>query len=233
MGYEFSDITVSTPPGCRTRTGCREIEQTWLDTLGDIVEKETSLDRLIVEASNLFCQANTDSPNVLQPTEVVMLANAFDRLFPSANGRYQLSEAISEELGHWITIRTKDGKRMADKQILPSQIDRRCREGWDIVRSWALELYILRNAYVHGVDTSKKQWVWTSNEHLLMGTYVFPLLLKVIMSKERRYQLSEEDVYKLLAIDDLLDLNQFYDTENHKSPWREKLNEVRWHTHLE
>lgn len=91
MGYEFSDITVSTPPGCRTRTGCREIEQTWLDTLGDIVEKETSLDRLIVEASNLFCQANTDSPNVLQPTEVVMLANAFDRLFPSANGRYQLS----------------------------------------------------------------------------------------------------------------------------------------------
>jgi len=232
MGYEFSEITVSVPPGCRTRTECKGIDQAWLDALGKTLEKNTSLDRLIIEASNLFCQANTDSPNVLQTTEVVMLANAFDRLFPSANGRYKLSEAISKELDKWVTISMKDSKRMAERQIVPSQIDSKCTGEWDIIRSWILELYVLRNSYVHGEDITQHKWGWTPNEHLLMGAYVFPLLLKVLISKEKRYELTEEDVYKLLAIDGLLDLNEFYDKKNHKSLWREKLNEVRLHTRL-
>lgn len=233
MGYTFGEITVSTPPGCRTRTGCVGINQAWLDTLGNTLEKNTSLDQLVIEASNLFCQANTDSPNVLQTTEVVMLANAFDRLFPNANGRYELSDAISTELDKWIVINMKGSRRMADKQIVPTQIDSRCTEEWNIIRSWILELYILRNYYVHGLDTTQHRWVWTPNEHLLMGAYIFPLLLKVLMSKEKEYKLGEEDVYKLLAIDDLLDLNEFYDRENRRSPWIEKLYEVRQSTPLE
>ena len=50
MGYKFNEITISTQQGCRMRTGCKKVEQAWLDTLGKVLEKNTSLDRLIIEA---------------------------------------------------------------------------------------------------------------------------------------------------------------------------------------
>ena len=233
MGYKFNEITVSTPPGCRTQTGCKKVEQAWLNTLGKVLDKNTSLDRLIIEASDLFRQANTDSPSVLRTTEVVMLANAFDRLFPSTNGRYQLSEAVSKEFKDWVSIRAEDSKKLAARHIVPSQLDPKCSGGWDIVSFWIFELYVLRNCYVHGNDIAQNKWGWTSAEHLLIGDYVFPLLLKVLVAKERRYELDKEDKYKLFAIDDLLDLNEFYDRENGKNLWRETLNKIRLNTHFE
>jgi len=228
MGYKFDEITVSTPPGCRMRTGCKKVEQAWLDTLGKVLEKNTSLDRLVIGASDLFRQANTDSPSVLRTTEVVMLATAFDRLFPSANGRYQLSEAVSKKLESWVTITVENSRRLAERQIVPSQLDSKCSGEWDIVQFWIYELYVLRNSYVHGNDIAQHKWGWIPAEHLLMGAYVFPLLLKVLMSKDGRYELSREDKHKLLAIDDLLDLNEFYDRETDKSLWREILSKVRF-----
>lgn len=233
MGYKFDEITVSAPPGCRIHTGCRKVEKAWLDTLGKTLEKSKPLDRLVIEASDLFRQANTDSPNVLQTTEVVMLANAFDRLFSSANGRYQLSEAISKELKNWINIKVEDSKRLTARQIVPSQLNSRCSGEWDIVQFWIFELYILRNSYVHGHDITQHKWGWISNEHLIMGAYVFPLLLKVLMSKAGRYELSGEDKYKLLAIDDLLDLNEFQGRRNRKNLWRETLSKIRFNTSFE
>lgn len=233
MGYKFNEITVSTPPGCRTRTGCKKVEQAWLNALGKVLEKRAPLDRLIIEASDLFRQANTDSPSVLRTTEVVMLANAFDRLFSRSNGRYQLSEAVSKELKNWISIRVEDSKRLAARKIVPSQLDSKCIGGWDIVQYWVFELYLLRNSYVHGNDIAQHKWGWTPAEHLLMGAYVFPLLLKVLMSKERRYELGKEDKYKLFAIDDLLDLNEFYERKNRENLWRETLNKVRFNPYFE
>jgi hypothetical protein len=53
------------------------------------------------------------------------------------------------------------------------------------------------------------------------------------MSKERRYELGEEDKHKLLTIDDLLDLNEFYNEENRKNLWREMLSKVRFNTCFE
>ncbi|MDD5326502.1 MAG: hypothetical protein PHY02_01655 [Phycisphaerae bacterium] len=228
MGYTFDEITVSTPPGCRMRGGCGKVEKAWLGALGKTIEKSTPLDRLVIEASDLFRQANTDSPSVLQITEVVMLANAFDRLFPSAKDRYQLSKAISKELKNWVNIRVEDSKRLAARQIVSSQLGPKYSGGWDIVQFWILELYVLRNSYVHGGDVTQLKWGWIPHEHLLMGAYVFPLLLKVIMSKEGRYELSEEDKYKLLAIDNLLDLNEFYDQKGRKSLWLETLSKIRF-----
>jgi len=148
MGYKFGEITISTPPGSRIRTGCKRIDQEWLNALGKILEKNTPLGRLVIEASDIFRQANTDSPSVLQTTEVVMLANAFDRLFPSDNGRYQLSNVISKELKKWVTIKAPNSKRLAQKKIEPQQIDPKCSNEWDIVQLWVLELYLLRNDYV-------------------------------------------------------------------------------------
>ncbi len=232
MGYEFNEVTISTPPGCRTRTGCKGIDQAWLDTLGKTLEKSTPLDRLVIEGADLFRQSSTDSPSVLPATEIVMLANAFDRLFPDANGKHRLSKAVSRELADWLDIQDKDSHRLSSKGIVPSEIYSDYSEEGDLVRFWIFELYALRNDYVHGNDSMRHKWAWLPAEHLLMGAYIFPLLLKVLMSKEKRYELSQEDVYKLYAIDDLLDLNEFYDRKLRQSPWRKKLNEVRLHTRL-
>lgn len=233
MGYKFDDITVSTPPGCRMRGGCEKVEKAWLDALGKALEKSTHLDRLVIEASDLFRQANTDSPSVLRTTEVTMLANAFDRLFPNDNGRYGLSKAISKELKNWVDIEVRDSKRLAKRQVDPSQLDPKCSGEWGIVQFWILELYNLRNSYVHGGDVGQSKWGWQPQEHLLMGAYIFPLLLKVLMSKEDKYELTKEDEHKLLAVDDLLDLNEFYNKKDHKSLWTETLIKIRFNTRFE
>lgn len=144
-----------------------------------------------------------------------------------------MSEAISKELKNWVNIKVEDSNRLAARQIEPSQLDSKCLGEWDIVQFWIYELYVLRNSYVHGSDVTQRKWGWTSQEHLLMGAYVFPLLLKVLMSKERKYELGKEDKYKLLAIDDLLDLNEFYNKKERKSLWTETLSKIRFNTSFE
>ena len=74
--------------------------------------------------------------------------------------------------------------------------------------------------------------VWTPAEHLLMGAYIFPLLLKILISRTNGYKLPKEDIYKLTAIDDLLDLNEFYDRKNRKNLWQDALINERHNAHF-
>ena len=228
MGYKFKDITITTPPGCRVHTGCSNVPAKWLQSLGSVLGKNTPLDRLIIEASDLFRQANTDSPTVLRSTEIVALANAFDRLFPNHNGRRELSKKISKILGRWQTIRVQNSKRLSQKSVELSKIDSNVNEDWKLVRYWMYELYCLRNDYVHGNDVSRRKWGWEANEHLLMGAYILPFLIKVLLADDGRYELSEDDAIKLIAIDDLLDLTTYYDREANRNVWRVTIFEQRW-----
>lgn len=231
MGYRFDEVTITTPTACRTRAGGGSISDTWLNSFGSVLSKSTQLDRLIIEASNLFNQANTDSPSVLMSTEVVALANAFDRLFPEDNGRYQLAEKLSSVLDACQAIIVKNSKRLAAKKVEAQKIytQKQCKdiEHWKLVRFWMFELYVLRSNYVHGGDINKHKWGWSTNEHLLMGAYIFPLLIKVLLANEGRYKLSEEDKGKIFAIDALLDLPLYYDKENRKNLWGQTIRDKR------
>lgn len=227
MGYRFKEIAITTPPGCRGHTGCMGITSEWLDSLGSVLSKNSPLDRLIIEASVLFGQANTDSPNVLDTTEVVALANAFDRLYPSNNGRYKLSGKVSEVLECWQTINIRDSKRLLEKEVDLFKIDSKVKDDWKLTRYWMYELYSLRNDYVHGNDVGRHKWGWDASEHLLMGSYIFPLLIKVLLANEGRYKLTGEDECKLVTIDDLLDLPKYYDRSTRTSLWRKTISEQR------
>ncbi len=231
MGYRFDEVTITTPTACRTRSGCSSISSTWLNSLGSVLSKSTQLDRLIIEASNLFYQANTDSPSVLTSTEVVALANAFDRLFPNHDGRYKLASKLSSVLDAWQAIIVKNSKRLETKGVEAPKIYTRYKEDikdWKIIRFWMFELYVLRSDYVHGNDLNRHKWGWAANEHLLLGAYVFPLLVKVLLANERRYKLSDEDKSKIFAIDALLDLPLYYDRETRKNLWRQTIRDKRW-----
>lgn len=227
MGYKFKEITITTPPGCRVHTGCSSLSSEWLESLGSVLSKNTHLDRLIIEASDLFGQANTDSPNVLISTEIVAMANAFDRLFPKYDGRYKLSEKVSKILDRWQAVSTRNSNRLSEKGVDFSKIDRRVNDDWKLIRYWMYELYCFRNYYVHGNDLSRHKWSWDANEHLLMGSYIFPLLIKVLLANEGKYELTEEDEFKLVTIDDLLDLPKYYDRSTRKSLWRETIRKER------
>lgn len=230
MGYCFNDVTITTPPACRPRGGCSGVPSPWLDALASVLSGGTPLDRLILEAANLFGQANTDSPSVLVSTELVALANAFDRIFPRDDGGYELCSRLSCVLDAWTTMTVKASNRLASKKVAASKIYGQYKdiEDWKLVRFWMFELYRLRSDYVHGNDLKRHRWGWDAGEHLLLGAYVFPLLIKVLLVNEGRYELSDKDTGRINAIDPLLDLTLYYDRQTNKKLWTQVIRESGW-----
>jgi len=231
MGYTFDKVIISTPTACRIHTGCNSISGEWLKSLETVLSKSTPLDRLIIEASSLFTQANTDSPSVMISTEVITLANAFERLL-EAERRLKISEKLSSVLSPWQNIKVKDSNLLKSKKITASKIYPKKGyediEQWWLLRLWMLENYILRCDYIHGNDVDSKVWVWHPLQHLLLGAHIFPLTVKVLLANETRYKLNEEDNRKLHAIDNLLELAVYYDRRTNTNHWRKTIFEQRY-----
>ncbi len=231
MGYTFDKIIISTPTACRIHTGCNSISDKWLKSLETVLSRSTPLDRLIIEASSLFTQANTDSPSVLSSTEVITLANAFERLL-EAEGRLKISEKLSSLLSSWQNIKVKDSNLLKVKKVTASTIYQgkgyEDIEQWWLLRLWMLENYILRCDYVHGNDVDSKIWIWHPQQHMLLGSHIFPLLVKVLLVNETRYELNKEDRRKLHAIDNLLELEVYYNRKTNTNLWRKTIFEQRY-----
>jgi hypothetical protein len=232
MGYKYGKVTITKPRSCGTGGGCREVNQRWLDCLGKVLQKSNRLDRIIIEACDLFAQANTDEANRLVNTEVVALANAFDRLFPEADGTNKLAEAVSCTLRDWESIRVECSKHLQEKKIKLKEIykEKGCKDinNWSLIKFWVFKLYTLRNYYVHGKSIEQHSWAWSEEEHLLLGAFIFPLLVKVRLMREGRYEMEKEDCCRLAAFEELLDLMVYWDKEAHKSPWQETILRKRW-----
>lgn len=74
---------------------------------------------------------------------------------------------------------------------------------------WLREFTRLRNSFAHGHHTTDIDLVWTINEHLILSSYLYPLLLNVMLSKFdpplmlTNYEVSKIEFFEhLLAIDE-------------------------------
>ena len=69
---------------------------------------------------------------------------------------------------------------------------------------WIRDAFILRGSFAHGRKRSSGGWRgWTLDEHLLLASFAFQLILKVVLADRGLYQLTDADETALEALERL------------------------------
>lgn len=145
-----------------------------------------------------FNRANTDNPTVTSQSEVVMLNGAMEVLLGCPNGKvHDLLNGINDLFQPSRRIPLTSCARIP-----------RDSEARSVAEVWAKDFFVLRGNLGHGRKHSPYKSKWSMHEHLLLGAYFFPLLVKLKLNRDQLYDLSIDDkrdieVFEELACADL------------------------------
>lgn len=152
-------------------------------------------------AINNFVRANSDDDRVPTQQEAVMLIGAYQRLLRCGESGKEdkLAEEFMKIMDSHATITCQTSKKLqGTKYQIKSQMK--------LVEAWIRDFYLLRNEYAHGKTSSKKEFGWYGAEHLLLGSYLFPMLLKERLRQDE-YNSSGAREIDLKVFEALIDAN--------------------------
>jgi hypothetical protein len=129
-----------------------------------------------------FIRANTDSPDISPQLEVVEMVGALEKAL-GVWGADGLKKTFEHHFRPTVDISPRDAPR-----VPPAR-----RNGTSLRRLWIADLYELRNAHAHGSQSPPADLMWDRTEHLLLGAYAFPLLVKSLLREAGVYSLTEDD----------------------------------------
>lgn len=159
------------------------------------------------DAIFFFNKANTDSSQITEHQEAVMMIGAFQRILMCKTAKKE--ELIANF--KYSFMPKKDLDISKSKRIINSKYDNKVGS---LREAWLDDFYQLRGDYAHGKKETKKQMVWNVKEHLLLGSYIFPLLVKLSLNKSKYYNLSEEDFYNIELFEQLAEAELFKKPQN-------------------
>ena len=222
-GYKHGEVKFSVPVQCADlRIRCIDIPL--LEALDKLFKHPDPLARRILQSVSLYNQANTDSEAMLPQLEIVFLAFTLEQLFANGYGAEDLACKVSTLLDNYGSIKVNESTRAEDIQL--SEKREKAEKQWFLHRKWVQEFYQLRNDFVHGNDTDWRSWGWSIQEHLVMASFVFPLLVKILLSQKSIYSLTDNDVVNLEVIDLLLNEKEWAEivgTDSEASRWRKTI----------
>lgn len=165
-----------------------------------------------------FNRANTDSDQVAEQMELILLNGAFERLFDLRSGKEdELVDRVASTL-------------CPSTRVDPSSCSRiRREERGSLTEIWIRDLFRLRGHLAHGRVNPTRPSMWDIREHLLLGSYVFPLLVKVLLKSDGLYKLTEDDAFDIDVFELLASARLFAEPEGEKRwPWDEIRGQARW-----
>jgi hypothetical protein len=170
------------------------VDEPLLATLLSISDSNSSLLEAMVE----FNCANTDSPDVPDHVEVVMVKSAFEWLLGIGEKVNDFVEALRGCLNDTQPVAHREGP-----------LDGPLKSRWSSARpkamrpleAWAMEFCDIRGASAHGVSRTAPRFVWPAHTHLAFASLLFPLLFKKIVSRSGPFKLDDYDVERLRWID--------------------------------
>jgi hypothetical protein len=182
--------------------------------------RETSLGQRIHEAAISFNLANTDRADIPESAELVLLASALEALFGLRKGNDR-ARALAAK------IRTVWAPSLRIPLARSSRAQGRHRS-WPstLTDLWINDLFITRNAFAHGNFTSKRTPLWRPQEHLLLGAFLFPLLVKSLLADAGSRPLTKKDEFDVDSFERLADADLFVSEEtwlatDGRHPWNE------------
>jgi hypothetical protein len=156
-----------------------------------------------VESILGFNQANTDNPYMTESAELVLLCGAFERLLDCGHREDDLTRALLQLLPVSYDTAPTESPRVAEARA------RKQGKSYPSVReSWVRDFVRVRHKPAHGRLPADYDSVWDSSEHLLLGTYLFPLALKAGLARDALYTMTDEDNDRIHAFEEILCLEK-------------------------
>lgn len=134
-----------------------------------------------------FNLANTDSPDISEHAEAVLLIGAFERILECHHGK---EDELAERFSATLTP-TEDKELMSCTQL--SGLTNRFNKSHFIRDIWIRDFFRLRGDLAHGKIKSRYRPVWSLQNHLLLGSFVFPLLVKSKLRSIEAYLMTDHD----------------------------------------
>lgn len=174
------------------------------------------------EAAIEFCCANTDSSDVPEHVEVVMVKSAFEWLLKIGQKADDFAKALFDVIND-IDSPPASGPL---KEIWKSNRPHACRP----LEAWAKEFCDIRGASAHGKQRHGDRFVWQPHVHLAFSSLIFPLVFKRLLAREGLYEMNGYDQARLQGIEQYLMHNPFdfdYEIERTTHPWSEIDDRIR------
>jgi len=147
-----------------------------------------------------FNLANTDDDNKMSiQQEIVLLIGAIQRLLEyGGSNKGELSNIFVKYFDSIPKFNLQESKRLSCKIKYKS-----------IFEAWINDLYAVRGDFAHGRQKSSKVQIWKPHEHLLLGSYLFPLLVKIKLTNKKFYTLTKSDEFDINVFEPLADADLF------------------------
>jgi hypothetical protein len=158
----------------------------------------------LLDAVRGFNAANTDRPTMSQEIELITLIGAYSRLFGVWDDKGTVS-ALNTMLA---VAPPWPGTMIGPKPELP-QFREKLAKSKSMKSAWMADAYVLRGQFAHGQGISPYKSEWGLRDHLLLGSYLFPLTVKAWLASFGRYTLSPTELMQIAAFDALASFAHF------------------------
>lgn len=207
--WRIDDIAITIPVHCQP---IREVslDEALLKALAS--HREASDDDQWAKWQNAitcFNQANTDSDNIRYQIEWVLLCSAFEHILGAKPEAKDVAEKFSKVVIPTESLLVRNATRGSDRWQ---------NKGHPLRYEWMREFYRIRGDFAHGNLNTQQPSVWNPLEHLVLATIAFPLVIRCLLEKAGRYQLTRDDRVQIEAFEKLADTLEFL---NRPSDWRD------------
>jgi len=204
MAYSGKSFKVSSP--FHVKAGeVYEIDSTLAKCLMAAYESE-NFEKYDLAIFN-FNRANSDNETTTPYVELVLICSAFERLLEIDPSREDVLVA----------------------KFLKVMAIQREHEETNKREVWIRDFYQSRGQFAHGKKRALKKSLWSINEHLLLATFVFHILLKIKLSEGGFYTLADDDQFNIYFFDHLIkSTNLFEPIADDLWKWNDLKNELVW-----
>jgi hypothetical protein len=165
--------------------------------------EEPDLREKLLSSISVFNRANTDANGFPQASEVTLMRVAFETLL----GAGHATKAIHAELAKHFAGELPDPAAWGDGVY--SESVWRCTYPDFTKRpldAWIQDFCAVRNRSSHGKNPKSKHPapVWSIHNHLLLSSWLFPLMVKKILAENGLYQMSDLDKDRRAGFEEFL-----------------------------
>lgn len=170
------------------------------------------------EAIDLYIRANTDSPTMLERSEMVLMKIAFETTLEASHDAPNLRQRFNDHFCNDLPATPIWSAGSIDETVWRRKWSRRENRPLD---AWVLDFCAVRNASAHGHQGTHSPPVWRPHNHLLFSSWLFPLVVKKLLAIEGYYALTDEDLAARQGLEMFLghDLLAYCDAEEHDLWW--------------
>ncbi len=178
-----------------------DINEDLLLALTTIADGQERWQQEVNAACKQFLLANSDSPEVSIDVLSIATYSALERVAQSSSKLKEAQKKLAELLS---VAEHSPWTAQLREQLGPAAI----ADGRQF-QDWVHKLYTLRGSVAHG-KPPPALGPWSQHDLLLAGAFVFPLVLKCLLSAKGLYRMTGDDVAHVLGLEGLLGARPFF-----------------------